>query len=170
MNRKSTFWVMLIGAWTVPTAMAGCSADGVSGETTDASTGGGTSPSSGGNGGLGGNGSGGLTSPGGKGSGGNGTDGRSVEGGTGEGDGGCVEPNYLVYRSPGCDGTVMPQCRQPAGNNEDAGLVEACACDGTRILGGGGFLKPYRHLGQCSVADSGFDAASEASDAANDAR
>jgi hypothetical protein len=46
MNRKSTFWVMLIGAWTVPTAMAGCSADGVSGETTDASTGGGTSPSS----------------------------------------------------------------------------------------------------------------------------
>ena len=168
MNSNSTFRVtlLLIGAWTVPTAMAGCSADSVSGDRTDPSTDGGSGAQTG----SGGNGSGGLIGAGGKGSGGNGSGGRPVEGGTGEGDGGCVEPNYLVYRSPGCDGSVMPQCRRPAGNNEDAGLAEACACDGTPVLGGGGFLKPYRHLGECSVADSGSDAASEASDAANEAR
>jgi hypothetical protein len=137
-NLMSTFrmTLLLIGAWTVPTVLAGCSADSVSSDGTDASTNAGS---------------------GGKGSGGNGSGGRPVEAGTGEGDGGCVAPNYLVYHSPGCDGTVMPQCSRPPGNDEDGGLTEACACDGTRILGGGGFLKPYRHLGECSMADSGSD-------------
>jgi len=72
--------------------------------------------------------------------------------------GSCAPPDYLAYRAPGCDGAVGPVCVSGPGPAEDAGLTEACSCDGESVFGGRGFMRPYRHLGECKGAvDSGTD-------------
>jgi hypothetical protein len=143
---------------------SGSGALGVDNSGGKASGGLGTAGSSAGGNGAGGKGSVGTASGGrGAATGGNGQGGGTsggvtvAEAGT---DGGCAAPDYLVYRLPGCGGTVKPECVTPPASGGDAGVAEACACDGTSVLGGDGFVKPFRHLGECTngSVDSGDDA------------
>jgi hypothetical protein len=168
MNRNSTrrLALFVVGIGTLTAALAGCSGDdaGSAAGTGGAggTAGGGAGGKATGGSGSGGKGTGGLPGTGGKGSGGQGTGGAPIEVAT---DGGCVLPHYVVYRSPGCGARVIPECIAPPTGNVDGGLSEACACDGTRILGGNGFTKPYRYLGECtdaSVLDSGSDSGKDA--------
>ncbi len=154
---------VLIAALGVSAMAVACSSDsgGPGGPDGSTETGG---AGSGGKG-SGGKGSGGSQTGGSSGMGGNHTGGGGGSGGTvpeGGVDGGCVPPSYLTYHSPGCGGSVTPTCDPPPKEPVDAGLLSACACDGTTILGGYGFLKPDRALGECPATDSGTDSGSDA--------
>lgn len=106
-------------------------------------TGGSGGTSSGGTSGTGGKATGGVKGDAGGADGSDGADGRDVIDG---GDAGCGPSQRLVYRSPGCDGTVKPVCYGP--DNEGGGWT-ACLCDGTTVHQFGVHLQPFRHFGAC---------------------
>lgn len=58
------------------------------------------------------------------------------------GDGLCLSGQSLVYKSPGCDGTVVPVCEFPS---TDACLKAICGCNGTPAvqIGCGQPIEPF---------------------------